>query len=186
MSLKRGNTLHLFGIDNTAKTSHIIAAVLYVLTEDGTYLNWLAVINSNFDKGRFGRLAMDKPFQNMGLATFLLHMIQIQALARQWSIILYLQANLGSIAFIWYENCGFKKVDNDPSLLPDSLLELYNSFNNVTSQQLYVHFATTEELETDAKKQGSNPESTDTRADFMNLLKLTGPLVMNGCASTLR
>ena len=126
-------------MDNSAKASHIIAAVLYIFTKDGSYINWLAVTSSNFDKQRFGRLATEKPFSGMGLASFLLQMVQLQALIRNQSLSLYLQANMDSKAAMWYKNQGFHTAKNDPSSLPGSFLECYNESKNDDNKLHYAH-----------------------------------------------
>ena len=181
-SLKRGNALYICGMDNSGKSSHIIAAVLYISTKDGSYINWLAVTRSNFDKLRFGRLATDKPFSGMGLASFLLQMVQLQAVIKNWSLSVYLQANMDSKAAMWYENRGFVRVENDPSCLPGSLLECYNESKVDNMKYQFVHFVTTADLIEDLKQRGLDPDDEEVRVQLLNLVKLIGPIQMNICS----
>src|SRR5687767_1149489 len=45
-SINNGQALYVIGFGNNLDVNHIIAVVLYVLTEEGCYINWLAVTNS--------------------------------------------------------------------------------------------------------------------------------------------
>ena len=99
--------MYIFGFDNSATNTHIVAAVCYVMTMDSIFINWFAVSPCNFDKKQFGNFATDKPFQNMGNGSFMLLMLQLQASNRQYSISIHLQANMQTVAAVWYHNCGF-------------------------------------------------------------------------------
>ena len=85
-SCNHGLCLFIIGFGNTIDSHHIIAAVLYVKTQDGTYINWLAVTDRIFTKLIYGFHATEKPFRGMGLATFLLHMVQLQAASQSHSM----------------------------------------------------------------------------------------------------
>ena len=61
-SLARGQVMYIFGFDNSGRTHHVIAAVLYIQTEGGSYINWFAVSESKFDSSRFGKFATGKTF----------------------------------------------------------------------------------------------------------------------------
>ena len=101
-SLNFGQAFYIIGFGNNIGLHQIIAAVLYVMNEEGCYINWLAVTSKSFTASVFGKRATEKPFCGMGLATFLLHMIQLQAAANNCKIDLFLQSNIASEAYIWY------------------------------------------------------------------------------------
>ena len=61
-SFDRGHTLYIIGFENTGDKYHIIAAIMYIKSPEGAYINWFAVSNSDYDKNRFGKLANGKPF----------------------------------------------------------------------------------------------------------------------------
>ena len=61
-ALNYGQAFYIVGFGNTYATHHIIAAVLYVMSEEGTYINWLAVTRKDFVKSTYGTHATDKPF----------------------------------------------------------------------------------------------------------------------------
>jgi len=74
-SLARDQVMYIFGLDNTGKSHHIIATVLYIQTEYGSYVNWIVVTDKTFDSTRFGKYANSNSFCDMGIGTFLLRMI---------------------------------------------------------------------------------------------------------------
>ena len=124
-SFDRSQAMYIVGYENDGKKSHVVAAVLYVLSKDGAYINWFAVSPTNFDNERFGKLANNKPFRCMGLASFLLKMVQMQLIAKGWCEDLYLQANMSSHAATYYENRGFVKTpENDYTLSTRILSEM--------------------------------------------------------------
>ena len=174
-SLARGQVFYIFGFDNSGIGHHIIAALLYIQTESGSYINWFAVSESSFDTKRFGKFANGKPFCDMGIGTFLLKMVQLQAAIQNYSVSIYLQANQGNPAAIWYKNRGFELIANDAKLLPDAIFDFYQSSTYRVSTP-YVHFVTTRELIKDLASRGLDPESEEMKAQYMNLMKLTGPL----------
>jgi len=163
--------MFIIGFDNTGTMSHIIAAVLYIATANGNYINWLAVSNSNFDTKQFSKYATNKPFQNMGLASFLILMIQLQAVIKKTSLSIYLQVNIGMRAALWYENRGFTRMQNDISILPELLKKCYK-----TPTGPYIHFVTTKELIKDLKERGLNSYSEDVKQQYLNLLELSVPI----------
>lgn len=82
-------------------------------------------MDTAFDNTRFGQYTNGNYFCDMGIGTCLIKMIQLQATSQGFSLSLFLQANLGSQAAIWYGNRGFERIQNDFSLLPQPLLEYY-------------------------------------------------------------
>ena len=99
-SLDCDQALFIFGFDNNAKTLNVIAVVvLYVMSNKGTYINWLVVSSKTFDQKIYGKWATNQPFCAMGLGSFLLHMIQLQAASNDSELDLYLQVNTNSAAF---------------------------------------------------------------------------------------
>ena len=178
-SLARGQVMYIFGFDNSGRSHHIIAAVLYIQTENGSYINWIAVTDTNFDSIRFGKHANGNPFRDMGIGTFLLRMIQLQAAMQDSSISIYLQANLGSAAAIWYYHRGFKKIPNAIAKLPTPILHYYTDSSDKSKVTPYVHFITTEELRKDLAQRGLDPDSKEIKGQYMNLMQLTGPLKVN-------
>ena len=81
---------------------------MYVMSPEGTYMNWLAVTITPFSTSFYGNKASNNPFRGMGLGTFLLLMVQLQAASLKYSIELYLQSNNASYAYKWYQNCEFQ------------------------------------------------------------------------------
>jgi len=89
---------------------------------------------------------------------------------------------MDSKAAMRYEIRGFHQSNNDPSSLPQSLLEYYKESKVDNSTQQYVHFVTTAKLMTDLNQRGLDPDDEEVRAQLMNLLKLVGPIKMNICS----
>src|SRR5688500_2482789 len=110
-SFERGDAFYIIGFDNTRLVHHVIAAILYVLCLEGTYVNWFAVTHRSYNLNCFGKGSNNQPFCNMGLGTFLLQVVQLQAVAQGYSTALYLQANMSTETFLYYHHCGFKKMD---------------------------------------------------------------------------
>ena len=102
ISFDRGEILYIIGFDGNGDNHHIIAAIMYVSCEDGSYINWFAVTQRNYDKDRFGKLANYQPFCSMGLGSFLLQMVQLQAVVQGYKSDLYLQSNLSTEAACYY------------------------------------------------------------------------------------
>ena len=94
-----GQALFVIGYGNNVAYHNVVAVVLYVMCEEGTYVNWLAVTQDNYSNKVYGKHASGMPFRGMGLATFLLHMIQLQAVSKKISTDIYLQSNISSQAF---------------------------------------------------------------------------------------
>src|SRR5687768_2138779 len=95
------------------------------MSSDGCYINWLAVSKDSFEQNIYGKFANDKPFRGMGIATFLLQMVQIQASSLGTKVNLYLQSNISSEAYHWYQNRGFVMT---PTHTPDELLGALKDF----------------------------------------------------------
>lgn len=144
-SFKQGQVLYIIGFDNTAKAHHVVAAVMYVMSPKGSFINWLAVTTSNYDKIRFGKFASDKSFRHLGLATFLLYIIQLQAASQAWSTDLYLQTNIATDAYKWYLNHGFVMTEaNHPEILPIEMQMYIDELAKLSLNDPNVHFVTTE------------------------------------------
>ena len=69
---------YIIGFSNNLNAHHVKAAVLYVMTEEGTYINWLDVTSKMFTSAVYGKHGTEKFFREMGLGIFLLHMVQMQ------------------------------------------------------------------------------------------------------------
>lgn len=177
-SFIRNHTLYIIGFENGGKTNHIIAAIMYVSCAEGTYINWFAVSLGSFDKKTCGRFANNKPFRSTGLGSFLLQMVQLQAVARGYKPDLYLQANMSAEAATYYEHRGFVKMDaNDPKQLPETLQYFYKkSKNDSTYEGPYVNFVTNEQLRRDAISRQDDPDAPETQQEFLHLYALTGML----------
>lgn len=143
------------------------------MTEKGSYINWLAVTSKQFTKQVYGRHATEKPFRGMGLATFLLHIVQLQASTQNFMTDLYLQSNISSEAYQWYNHCGFKLTpSNNPDYLPISLLQLYNELHKAPPNSPYVHFVTSEEWNKDVSQAGHDPLSPEWQNQRLLLMHL--------------
>ena len=81
MSFDRGEILYIIGFDGRGEQHHIIAVSMYVSCAVGSYINWFAVSPLTYDSTRFGKHSNNQCFCNMGLESFLLQMVQLQAVA---------------------------------------------------------------------------------------------------------
>src|SRR5687767_9062183 len=80
----------------------------------------------------------------MGLAIFLIHMVQLQASFQNFNIDLYLQSNISNQIFKWYKHCNSAlSPSNDPENFPPMLHSFSNS-QPMPSTDPYVNFVTTE------------------------------------------
>src|SRR6476660_10549658 len=75
----RGEILYIIGFDGKGEIHHIIAAIMYISCAEGSYINWFAVSDKTYDSTRYGKFSINQPFHNMGLGSFLLQMVQLQA-----------------------------------------------------------------------------------------------------------
>src|SRR5687768_12145604 len=80
------NKAFLMGYENTSTFHHVVADVRYVMCEEGMYINWLAVSNDYFTKNVYGCHANKKPFCRIGIATFLLQIVQTQAASLGYNV----------------------------------------------------------------------------------------------------
>ncbi len=170
-SFEKGDALYIIGFDITGKIHHVIAAILYVLAPEGSYINWFAVTHQSYNHDRFGRGSNDQPFCNMGLESFLLQVVQLQAVTRGYSSTLYLQANMSTEAFLYFHHCGFKKMDeNDPELLPERLNSWYLLSKQENGVTPCVNFVTNKQNKMDAKRNKEDPDSPEARAKFFTYI----------------
>ena len=117
----------------------------------------------------------------MGLATFLLHMIQLQASAKKYKIDLYLQSNIASPAFEWYKHHGFNLAPtNAPEELPDVLNNWYISSQSMMSSLPYIHFVTTEKWNKEVEKGGNKPLSEEWQSQRLLLIHLDKNINLRG------
>ena len=137
---------------------------MYVSIAEGTYVNWFAITKSTYDKTQFGRFANDKPFQSIGLATFLLQVVQMQAVVQGYSPDIYLQANKSAEAAQYYQHRRFVMMqENSPKLLPESLYYLYSQSSDDLSSSSYLYFVTNEQLMEDAIRNNEDPNSPEVK-----------------------
>ena len=112
---------------------------MYATCAEGSYINWFAVSQQAYDTQRFGKYANNQPFCNMGLGSFLLQMVQLQAVAQGYSPNLYLQANMSTIAFDYYQHWVFVLAEsNDPKLMPETLLNWRQQAKDEMTKNPYV------------------------------------------------
>ena len=120
------------------------------------------------------------PFRGMGLGTFLLHMIQLQAASKNYSPEIYLQSNISSQAYHWYGHCGFSLTkSNALKELPQELRNWYEASQNAVISTPYVHF-TTELCNSDVRQGGSDPLSEQWHAQQLLLMRLSKPIDLQG------
>ena len=114
----------------------------------------------------------------MRLGSFLLQLVQLQAVAQGFSCDLYLQTNMAAPAAKYYEHRGFvQKATNNLSHLPETLQTFWKqSKTEEKAKPPYVFFVTDEKNIADAKRRVVGPEAPEVRAEFMHLLKLEGLL----------
>ena len=53
---------YIIGFGTSYGSFHIIAAVSYVMTKQGSFINWLAVTNKHFTKAVYGKYGTEIPF----------------------------------------------------------------------------------------------------------------------------
>ena len=180
-SFDQGNILYIIAFNAAGDYHHTIAVIMYVTCAEGSYINWFAVSQEAYDTQRFGKYANKQPFCNMGLGSFLLQMVQLQAVAQGYSPNLYLQANMSTIAFEYYQHRGFVLAEsNDPKLMPETLWNWSQQAKDEKEKNPYVYFVTDKELINDAKSRNEDPDAPEVQAKFMHLLKLKGLLKMTG------
>ena len=162
LSFDRGEILYIIGFDSKGENHHIIAVIMYVTCAEGRYINWFAVSQRTYNHTRFGKFANEQPFRNMGLGSFLLQMVQLQAVVQGYSCNLYLQSNMSTAAAKYYQHCGFVVPKaNDPKLLPATLFTWYKQAKDKDASSPFVYFVTTEELENDAKQSNQDPKAPE-------------------------
>ena len=133
---------------------------MYVTCAEGNCINWFAVTQRTYDHSRFGKFANDQPFQNMGLGSFLLQMVLLQAVVQGYSCDLYLQSNMSTAAAKYYHHRGFVVTEtNDPKMLPETLFTWYKQSKDKDATTPFVYFVTTEELENDAMRNKEDPQA---------------------------
>ena len=91
LSFKREEILYIISFDGKGENHHMVAAIMYVSSAEGSYINWLAVSDNTYDTTRFEKSANGQPFCNMNLGSFSLQNVQLQAVAQGYSCNLYLQ-----------------------------------------------------------------------------------------------
>ena len=186
-SFDRGNTLYINGFENNPSKYHIIAAILYVTCAEGTYINWFAVSNLGNDKNRFGKFANGKPFRSVGLGSFMLQMVQSQAVAQGYSPDIYLQANKSAEAAQYYIHCGFVMMEeNKPTELPETLFRFYSESSSNNLLIPYVYFVTTEQLRQDSLRNQEDPDAPENVRQRLHLHVLKGLLKMTGISPDVK
>jgi len=176
-AFKYGQAFYIIGFGNNLGTHHVIAVVLYVMTEQGSYINWLAVTHKTFTCSLYGKHATEKQFRGMGLATFLLHMVQLQAASKDYSINLYLQSNISSQAYQWYAHRGFVlSAYNDAQQLPETIRSYYFQSQSTALTGPYVHFVTTDIWNQDVQRGGNDPFSEEWQNQRLLLIHLNTTL----------
>ena len=160
LAFNRGETLYIIGFDGKGESHHIVAAIMYVSCAKGSYINWFAVSQRNYDTSRFGKNANGQPFCNMGLGSFLLQMVQLQAVAQGYKCDLYLQANMATRAAEYYQHQGFVTTDtNEAKHLPETLLTWCKQAKLEKSTTPFVYFVTDEVLIQDAICNKTDPDA---------------------------
>jgi len=126
--------------------------------------------------------ATDNPFRGIGLSTFLLHMVQLQAVSMEYSTDMYLQSNISSLAFQWYKHHGFELAPtNNLAKLPATLKLWYGNCQKKSHTTPFVHFVPTEVWNNDIKKMDKDPLSAEWQAQRLLLCKLTGLVHQGSC-----
>lgn len=117
----------------------------------------------------------------MGLGSFLLQIVQLQAVAQGFSTNLYLQANMSTKTVVYYKICGFKMAErNDPTLVPDSIQYWLSKSKDKNEITPFVYFVTTAELGKDALEKKEDPNAAEICSKFLHLNHLEGLLKIMG------
>ncbi len=154
--LKSGQTLLMVAYDKHG-SQHYIGAVLYETTEEWTYINWIGVLPTDFDRQLFGNhFPKGSNFRKLGIATQLILLIQLQNVFAGRSRRILLQCNQNTAALPFYLNRGFKQEKQVEELA------MVDGVNKDTFANCKVHFI---------PKAQEVKEGTDTQ-DQLTLLSL--------------
>ena len=93
-----------------AKKREVIAGILYDQSEDGIWVNWLAVLNGIYEPKLFGEAANRSPFHSIGIGTLLLSMIQLESAALGWKTDIFLQVNGNEPSVHFYQSNGARII----------------------------------------------------------------------------
>ena len=168
-------TLYIVSYANDL-TKHIVAAVTYYTCPGGTYINWFAVSQEKRTNIVYGSAASNHNWRQIGMASFLLRLLQTLSAVKGWSSNIYLQANQDEDAFSYYLHRGFtKSVTNDfAKELPEAFqpaLKASESRTKPTRATGYIHFVSTEEQENEIKPLDKE-QRAKRRTGFLHLLRL--------------
>lgn len=61
-SVNHGQAFYIIGFGASPEQHNVIAAVLYVICDQGSYINWLAVTTNSFTPQPYGKYTTGKPF----------------------------------------------------------------------------------------------------------------------------
>ena len=113
----------------------------------------------------------------MGLGSFLLQMVQMQAVAQGFSSEIYLQANKSTEAAQFYLHRGFVMMkENDPKLLPETLNRLYFQSKDDNVAAPFLYFVTNEQQIQDAIQNQEDPNAPEIQRQCLHLHVLKGLL----------
>ena len=119
----------------------------------------------------------------MGLATFLLHMVQLQASVKKYKVNIYLQSNISSQAFKWYKHRGFNLAPtNSLEELPEKIRNWHTMSQSKTITEPYVHFVTTEKWNYEVEQMGHKPLSEEWQKQRLLLIHLDTAINLRGSA----
>ena len=163
--ISKEDPLNKFKADRwIAKKREVIAGILYDRSEDGIWVNWLAVSNGIYDPKLFGEAANRSPFRSIGIGTLLLSMIQLESAALGWKTDIFLQVNGNEPSVHFYQSNGFLKCgSNSMQELPRSIRARQSSGDG------FVHFVETKQLEQEAKERGDDPSNPVVRQSFLTV-----------------
>ena len=123
----------------------------------------------------------------MGLGSFLLQMVQMQAVAQGYSPDIYLQANKSTEAAQYYLHWNFVRMaKNEPNQLPETLNRYYSQSKEDNDAGPYLYFVTNEQLRQDAIHNKEDPDAPETIRQHLHLHVLRGLLKSTGIAEDVK
>lgn len=107
-------------------------------------------------------------------------MVQTQAVAQVSKLDMYLQSNMASKAYQWYQHRGFKPAaSNELTELPERLQKLHHSSQLTDNKGPYVHYVTPEVWAAEIISDKGDPNSKFYQRQRLQLMHLDTRLNMD-------
>ena len=173
-SIEKNQTFYIsvFGNDNARV---ILAAVTYVRSQFGIWINWLAV-----SRQAVNHYGQSLNFRRYGVGSYLLQFPQMQSAAVDWKVDIYLNMSPVGPATTFYSAKGFQiSPTNELDQLPKELIA------DIKEKGGYVHFISTSDQESviaEKPTDGALPNEEalkSQRSEFLKLIKRAGAIQQN-------